>query len=54
MCHGDVGIIGFRYNDRLQAYQPNFNKTHTCRKYEPLKEWADMHQAGDNTPEGVA
>jgi hypothetical protein len=53
ICHGDIGIIGFWFNEIKHDYQPNFNSTHICRKYEPLREWADAHQAGDNTPEGV-
>lgn len=52
MCHGDIGIITFRYGKNGRSYKPNFNVTRTCRKFEPLAQWSDLHQAGNATPDG--
>lgn len=52
MCHGDIGIITFRYGRDGRSYRPNFNVTRTCRKFEPLLQWSDSHQAGNATPDG--
>jgi len=52
MCHGDIGIITFRYGRNGRSYKPNFNVTRTCRKFEPLAQWSDLHQSGNATPDG--
>ncbi|KAE9364793.1 hypothetical protein N431DRAFT_474365 [Stipitochalara longipes BDJ] len=45
MCHGDVGIRTFSYNPHLRTYRPSFDVVRICRKFEPLVQWADLHQA---------
>ena len=50
MCHGDTGLISFRID--AGDYQPVFNITRVCRKYDPLRDWAGQHRLGDFTPDG--
>jgi hypothetical protein len=51
MCHGSTDIIPFR-RDWKDRNLPRFNGPHVCRKYEPLRAWAEEHKAWNFTPEG--
>jgi hypothetical protein len=55
MCNADVSILTFRYRPggkKGKEYWPNFNIIRTCRKWEPLVEWADAHKVGNYIPGG--
>jgi hypothetical protein len=52
MCTGSVEIITFR-RDSKNRTMPNFDGPKVCRKFEPLRKWAEENKAWNFTPEGL-
>lgn len=51
MCTGSAEIITFR-RDSKNRIMPNFDGPRVCRRFEPLREWAEENKAWNFTPEG--
>jgi hypothetical protein len=41
MCHSDVSVGVWQWEDDLKDYKPNFGTEHTCRNFTKIKEWAN-------------
>ncbi|KAK5996378.1 Transacylase cctO-like protein [Cladobotryum mycophilum] len=53
MCRGSTELGSWRM-DKDGEYQPYFKDPHLCRNYAAIEEWANVHRAGNWTPEGHA
>lgn len=51
MCAGSAEIITFR-RDAKNRIMPNFDGPKVCRKFEPLRRWAEENKAWNFTPDG--
>jgi hypothetical protein len=40
MCHSDISVIPFQWNDATKGMRPRVDALHTCRNYEKIKKWA--------------
>ncbi|PMD61028.1 uncharacterized protein K444DRAFT_720792, partial [Hyaloscypha bicolor E] len=50
MCHGDIEMITFDWDENKEYYPPNYNVVHRCRKFEPIERWALDRQVQDLIP----
>ncbi|KAK6969383.1 hypothetical protein R3P38DRAFT_3243499 [Favolaschia claudopus] len=39
MCHVDISVIVWQWNDRVKQSTPKARIPHVCRKFEPIWEW---------------
>ncbi|KIW07025.1 uncharacterized protein PV09_01919 [Verruconis gallopava] len=52
MCTMDTSVFGSVWVDRNDPRPfTDFNTKHVCRDFEQIREWAEDHQLGDDTPE---
>jgi len=52
MCTVDVGVLGqvWLYPNEPRAYV-DFNTRHMCRNFEAIRQWAEVNQLPEDTPE---
>ena len=52
MCTVDIGVLGQVWWDKASPHAlPDFNTRHTCRDFEQVRKWAEIHQAPVDVPE---
>ena len=45
MCHGDIAVVTFGWEDGEVLPSPDFNIQHECRNWDNLLEWAKPRKA---------
>lgn len=52
MCTVDVAVLGQVWVDKEQPFAyVDFNTKHTCRNFEDVRRWAEVHQAPLEVPD---
>ncbi|KAF7341323.1 hypothetical protein MVEN_01868600 [Mycena venus] len=44
MCHSDTSVIVWQWNERVQQSTPKARIPHTCRNFEPIREWGRQNE----------
>ena len=53
MCNPDLTPDVWKWSDRVHSSAVRFDTIHTCRKWEPIQEWANAHTAHVEFNQGI-
>ena len=48
MCHGDISLITWGWEDTEATPYANFKVEHECRNWDNILEWTKAHQANQS------